>query len=86
MSTFEQDEAGPALQQELQGLREGFAADGVAWLRGELAKQTALHLRELAGAAGVQQRCEAGKRNKEELLHALLQCISEQEALWEAFP
>ena len=29
---------------------------------------------------------EAGNRNKEELVHALLQCISEQEASWESFP
>ena len=82
MSTFEQDEAGAALQQELQRLREGFAADGVAWLRGELAKKTVKQLRALAGAAGVQQGSGTGMRNKQELLDALLQCISEQEASW----
>ena len=36
------------------------AARGAGWLREELAKQTAMQLRQLAGTAGVQQR-EAGR-------------------------
>ena len=83
LSTFEQDDAGAALQPELQGLREGFATHGVAWLRGELAEKTVKQLRALAGAAGVQQKSSAaGTLNKQELLDALLQCISGQEASW----
>ncbi|CAJ1422698.1 unnamed protein product, partial [Effrenium voratum] len=52
----EQDPAATESQQLLDSMREGFAARGAAWLRGELAKQTAVQLRELAGTARVQQR------------------------------
>ena len=54
----------------------------MAWLREELAKQTVKQLRALAGAAGVHLRAGARMRNREELLDALSQCISEQEASW----
>ena len=65
-----------------QTLRHGFRAKGAAWLRQELAKKTVTQLRELAGAAGTLQRSGASTRNREELLDALSQCISEQEASW----
>ena len=42
-----------APQQELVGLREGFAEHGEAWLRQQLQKQSAQQLCGLAGAAGL---------------------------------
>ena len=66
----------------VQTLQHGFRAKGAGWLRQELAKKTVTQLRELAGAAGIPQRSGASKRNKEELVDALSQCISEQEASW----
>ena len=66
----------------MQALRRGFRARGAAWLRQELANKTVAQLRELAGAAGAGQGSGASTRNREELLHALSQRISEQEALW----
>ena len=66
----------------MQTLRRGFRAKGAGWLRQELAKKTVTQLRELAGAAGTRQGSGASTRNREELLDALSQCISEQEASW----
>ncbi|CAJ1343571.1 unnamed protein product, partial [Effrenium voratum] len=54
------DPATTESQQLLDSVREGFAARGAGWLREELAKQTAVQLRQLAGTAGVQQY-EAGR-------------------------
>ena len=66
----------------MQTLQRGFRAKGAGWLRQELAKKTVTQLRELGGAAGIPRRSDGRVRNKEELVHALSQRISEQEALW----
>ncbi|CAJ1457483.1 unnamed protein product, partial [Effrenium voratum] len=66
-------------QQLLDTLREGYAARGAGWLRQELTKRTAVQLRQLAGAAGVQQY-EAGRNlPKAELLEKVAQHISEKQ-------
>ena len=71
-----QDLAATESQQLLDSMREGFAARGAGWL----AKQTAVQLRQLAGAAGVQQR-EAGRNmSKAELLEKVAQHVSEEQA------
>ena len=50
-----QDRAATKSQQLLDSLREGYAVRGAGWLRQELTKRTAVQLRQLAGAADVQQ-------------------------------
>ncbi|CAJ1461403.1 unnamed protein product, partial [Effrenium voratum] len=77
----EQDPAATESQQLLDSMREGFAARGAAWLRGELAKQTAVQLRELAGTARVQQREAGCKMSKAELLEKAAQHVSEEQEL-----
>ena len=75
-----QDAVAIESQQPLDTLREGYTARGAGWLREELAKQTAVQLRQLAGIAGVQQR-EAGRNmSKAELLEQVAQHISEKQA------
>ena len=75
-----QDPAATESQQLLDSMREGFAARGAGWLREELAKQTAVQLRQLAGTAGVQQR-EAGRNmSKAELLEKVAQHVSEEQS------
>ncbi|CAJ1431525.1 unnamed protein product [Effrenium voratum] len=75
----EQDPVASESQQLLDTLREGFAARGAGWLREELAKQTAVQLRQLAGTAGVQQR-EAGRNlPKAELLEKVAQHVSQEQ-------
>ena len=75
-----QDPVASKSQQLLDSMREGFAARGAGWLCEELAKQTAAQLRQLAGAAGVQQR-EAGRNmSQAELLEKVAQHVSEKQA------
>ena len=75
-----QDPVASESQQLLDTLRESFAARGAGWLREELAKQTAVQLRQLAGTAGVQQR-EAGRNlPKAELLEKVAQHVSQEQA------
>ena len=75
-----QDRAATESQQLLDTLREGYAARGAGWLRQELTKRTAVQLRQLAGAADVQQY-EAGRNlPKAELLEKVAQHISEKQA------
>ena len=75
-----QDPAATESQQLLDSMREGFAARGAGWLREELTKRTRAQLRQLAGAAGVQQY-EAGRNaSKTELLEKVAQHVSEEQA------
>ena len=67
-------------QQELNGLREGFAQHGEAWLRQQLQKQSVQQLRGLAGAAGVQQASGRRKLSRADLEPALSQSIAPREA------
>ena len=69
------DPATTESQQLLDSVREGFAARGAGWLREELAKQTAVQLRQLAGTAGVQQY-EAGRNASKKVA----QHVSEEQA------
>ena len=69
-----------APQQELVGLREGFAEHGEALLRQQLQKQSAQQLCGLAGAAGLPRYSGRRKLSKDELEPALWWSIAEQEA------
>ncbi|CAJ1376535.1 unnamed protein product [Effrenium voratum] len=75
-----QDAVAAESQQLLDTLREGYTARGAGWLREELAKQTAVQLRQLAGTAGVQQREDGRNMSKAELLEKVAQHISEKQA------
>ena len=75
-----QDPVASESQQLLDTLREGFAARGAGWLREELTKRTRAQLRQLAGAAGLQQY-EAGRNaSKAELLEKVAQHVSQEQA------
>ena len=67
-------------QQELNGLREGFAQHGEAWLRERLREQSFPQARGLAGAAGLPRYSGRRKLSKNELEQALWRSIAEQEA------
>ena len=67
-------------QQELNGLREGFAQHGEAWLRERLQEQSFPQMHGLAGAAGLPRYSGRRKLSKEELEPALWRSIAEQEA------
>ena len=60
-----------APQQELIGLREGYAEHGEAWLRQQLRKLAVPQLRGLAGATGVQQASGRRKLSRADLEQAL---------------
>ena len=67
-------------QQELNGLREGYAEHSEAWLRERLREQSFPQMHGLAGAAGLPQHAGRRKLPKEELEPALWRSIAEQEA------
>ena len=71
-----------ASQQRLNGLREGFAEQGRAWLRDELAKHNVKQLHGVAAAAGVRRKAAGRQFSKPELLEALSRCIAQEEASW----
>ena len=77
---FCQDDDVAVSQQELNGLREGYAEHSEAWLRERLREQSFPQMHGLAGAAGLPQHAGRRKLPKEELEPALWRSIAEQEA------
>ena len=69
-----------APQQELNGLREGYAEHGEAWLRQQFRELAVPQLRGLAGAAKVQQASGRRKLSRADLEQALSQSIAPREA------